>query len=381
MRRSQSNLPAEEAALLGRAMEDLEMQQINLDISNSRRLSSDGSCTEVRVQTDRGDIIVACRGDRKKPAILTYHDIGLNYSSNFQNFFNTYEMRGLTQHFALYHVNAPGQEEGAAKLPDNYVYPSMDELARQLLFVVGHFGIKYFIGFGVGAGANVLARFGKMYPSKVEGMILVNCSPTQAGWLEWGYQKVNALSLRKRGMTDGVADYMVWHHFGRNPSSDTRQVYRDYFTNCINASNLAMFINSYIQRTDLGIGRKCRTIGATILNLTGANSPHINDTISLNGRLDPALCSWMKISDSAMVLEEQTDVTVEAFTLFLQGLGYVNARRTPKQRSNSKVSLAGSAVSVPERVSAPQVSRQRSASDGAADSKKIRDSHHRKSNK
>lgn len=43
----------------------------------------------------------------------------------------------------------------------------MDELANQLNFVLGHFGIKSFIGFGVGAGANILARFGLAHPEKV----------------------------------------------------------------------------------------------------------------------------------------------------------------------------------------------------------------------
>lgn len=49
----------------------------------------------------------------------------------------------------------------------SYVYPTMDELASQINYVLGHFGIKSFIGFGVGAGANILARFAHAYPSKV----------------------------------------------------------------------------------------------------------------------------------------------------------------------------------------------------------------------
>lgn len=49
----------------------------------------------------------------------------------------------------------------------SYVYPTMDELASQINYVLVHFGIKSFIGFGVGAGANILARFAYAYPSKV----------------------------------------------------------------------------------------------------------------------------------------------------------------------------------------------------------------------
>lgn len=28
---------------------------------------------------------------------------------------------------------------------------------------------------------------------------------------------MNARNLRSKGMTQGVLDYLMWHHFGRNP--------------------------------------------------------------------------------------------------------------------------------------------------------------------
>ncbi len=39
---------------------------------------------EELVQTTKGKILVARQGDPKKPVLLTYHDLGLNYLSNFQ---------------------------------------------------------------------------------------------------------------------------------------------------------------------------------------------------------------------------------------------------------------------------------------------------------
>lgn len=91
----------------------------------------------------------------------------------------------------------------------------MDELAEHLLFVLSHFGLKSVIGFGVGAGANILARFALAHPEKVNALCLINCVSTQAGWIEWGYQKLNVRHLRSQGMTQGVLDYLMWHHFGR----------------------------------------------------------------------------------------------------------------------------------------------------------------------
>nr|XP_023026884.1 uncharacterized protein LOC111514876 [Leptinotarsa decemlineata] len=119
---------AEEAALLGTmpsdSMDDIELKNIQLQFPCTRSLSrDDSSVQEEIVETDRGNIVVAVQGSRNKPAILTYHDLGLNYISSFQAFFNYIDMRALLENFCVYHVNAPGQEEGAHTLPEDYIYP------------------------------------------------------------------------------------------------------------------------------------------------------------------------------------------------------------------------------------------------------------------
>lgn len=120
-------------------------------------------------------------------------------------------------------MQAPGQEDGATTLPDTFVYPTMDELGEQILDVMVHFGLKRVIGFGVGAGANILCRFALSHPEKMDALCVVNCMSTQAGWIEWGYQKMNARNLKNKGvMTQGVLDYLMWHHFGRVCSAHMR---------------------------------------------------------------------------------------------------------------------------------------------------------------
>lgn len=334
---------AEEAALLGTmpsdSMDDIELKNIKLQFPHARSMSrQDSNAQEEIVETDRGNIVVAVQGNRNKPAILTYHDLGLNYVSNFQAFFNYIDMRALIENFCIYHVTAPGQEEGAQTLPEDYVYPTMDELAEQLVQVVRHFNLKQFIGFGVGAGANILCRYTLLHPELVSALCLINCVSTQTGWIEWGYQKINARYLRSKGMTQGVLDYLMWHHFGRNNEDrnhDLVQVYKSYFERNVNPTNLALFIDSYVQRTDLNIHRdsdptkkSTYTLKVPVINITGAYSPHADDTVTFNGRLDPTNSSWMKISDCGMVLEEQPGKVSEAFRLFLQGEGYaVHVRR------------------------------------------------------
>ncbi|XP_051169887.1 protein NDRG3 isoform X1 [Leptopilina boulardi] len=348
---------AEESALLGTmpsdSMDDIELKNIQLQFPALRYLTrDDASVQEERIETDKGTVLVAIQGNRAKPAILTYHDLGLNYISSFQTFFNYIDMRVLLENFCVYHVNAPGQEEGAPTLPDDYIYPSMDDLGEQLLFVLGHFGLKSVIGFGVGAGANILSRFALAHPEKVNALCLINCVSTQAGWIEWGYQKLNVRYLRSQGMTQGVLDYLMWHHFGRGTEErnhDLVQVYKNYFERRVNPTNLALFIDSYVQRTDLNITRELDptrkkeglTLDVPVMNITGALSPHVDDTVTLNGRLDPTNSSWMKISDCGMVLEEQPGKVSEAFRLFLQGEGYVAPLSPLKMADYRLASLEG----------------------------------------
>ncbi|XP_043668800.1 protein NDRG3 isoform X2 [Vespula pensylvanica] len=340
---------AEKTALLGTmpscmrdSMDDIELKNIQLQFPALRYLSrDDSSVREERVETDKGSLLVAVQGNQAKPAILTYHDLGLNYISSFQAFFNYIDMRVLLENFCVYHVNAPGQEENAPALQEDYVYPSMEELAEQLLFVLGHFTLRSVIGFGVGAGANILARFALAHPEKVNALCLINCVSTQAGWIEWGYQKLNVRHLRSQGMTQSVLDYLMWHHFGRGTEErnhDLVQVYKNYFEHRVNPINLALFIDSYVRRTDLNITRELDptrkkeglTLSVPVMNITGALSPHVDDTVTLNGRLDPTNSTWMKISDCGMVLEEQPGKVSEAFRLFLQGEGYaVRSSRKP----------------------------------------------------
>jgi len=376
-----ASTPIEEASLLGRrslpaeAGDDIELKSVQLQFPSARTLDKNADLyQEEMVNTARGSLLVAVQGDRSKPAIITYHDLGLNHVANFQAFFNFSEMRTLVQNFCVYHVNAPGQQEGATTLPEGFVYPTMEELGEQISDVMLHFDLKSFIALGVGVGANILVRFALAHPERVDAMCLLNCISTTAGWIEWGYQKLNARHLRSKGMTQGALDYLMWHHFGRlteERNHDLVHVYREYFEHHVNPVNLALFIDSYIQRTDMGIVREldptrkamARTPKVPILNMTGALSPHVDDTVTFNGRLDPGNSTWMKLQDCGMVLEEQPAKVVEAFRLFLQGNGFAlklarkastNAPEVPASVSpSSTIALTSSSASSPTEPVSP----------------------------
>ena len=174
------------------------LSSISLHESESKNLHDASSFVslidERDVRTTRGNIHVSIQGTQGKPAFVTFHDIGQNHTSAFLGFFNFHQVRPLLEQFCIYHIDAPGQEEGSPQLAAEYVYPTMDELADLLGEIVEHFALKTFTGFGIGAGANVLSRYALKHPARLEGLVLVNCVSTTAGWIEWGYQKVDRKS-------------------------------------------------------------------------------------------------------------------------------------------------------------------------------------------
>ncbi|XP_023233993.1 protein NDRG3-like [Centruroides sculpturatus] len=262
-------------------------------------MASKNCNVEDKITTDLGTMFVVVQGDRNKPAIFTYHDIGLNHVTNFQAFLNYADTPILIQSFCIYHINAPGQEEDAITLPTGYIYPTMDQLAEMLTVVMEYYGLKHFIGFGVGAGANILARFALQRPDCVDGLFLINCTSTAASWTEWGYQKLNAMNLRNSGMTTSTQEYLMWYHFGKV-----------IFFNIKIATRIAFYMDIF------------NCFRCHVLLLAGNLSPHLEMTITMNSRLDPTNSTWMKLSDCGMPLEEQPAKVCEALHLFLQGLGY-----------------------------------------------------------
>ena len=139
--------------------------------------------------------------------------------------------------------------------------------------------------------------------------------------------------LKMEAIFQPVLDYLLWHHFGFSPEErahDLVSMYRHYFSQDIEPTNLAKLTEQYIWRTAVEIDREnnmeqkgdTRTLKVPILNLVGSHSPFVDETVTLNGKLNPASATWMKVQDAAMVLEERPSKVAEAFLLFMQGQGY-----------------------------------------------------------
>ncbi|XP_028819225.1 protein NDRG1-like isoform X2 [Denticeps clupeoides] len=287
--------------------------------------------SEHDVETPHGRVHCTMKGVPKadRPVILTFHDIGLNHKTCFDALFSHEDMQEIMQHFAVCHVDAPGQHEGANTFSTGYEYPSMDHLSETLPVVLKHFGLKSVIGMGVGAGAYILSQFALDYPTMAEGLVLININPCAEGWMDWAAQKIS-------GWTHAMPDMIITHLFGKEEihhNHDLIATYRHHILNDMNQFNLQLFVKSYNSRRDLEIERpipggniNARTLKCPALLVVGDSSPAVDVVVECNTKLDPTKTTLLKMADCGGLPQvDQPGKLTEAFKYFIQGMGYMPA--------------------------------------------------------
>lgn len=114
---------------------DIELTSVQSQEPRNHMVNSNANSILIQeddVETPYGNFHVAIQGDRSKVAILTFHDIGLNHVTCFQGFFNFSDIQPILKHFCVYHVNAPGQEEGSLHLkPEHDVLGNPESLGNR----------------------------------------------------------------------------------------------------------------------------------------------------------------------------------------------------------------------------------------------------------
>uniref|UniRef100_A0A8C8ZDT5 NDRG family member 2 n=1 Tax=Prolemur simus TaxID=1328070 RepID=A0A8C8ZDT5_PROSS len=268
------------------------------------------------VETPYGSVTFTVYGTPKpkRPAILTYHDVGLNYKSCFQPLFQFGDMQEIIQNFVRVHVDAPGMEEGAPVFPLGYQYPSLDQLADMIPCILQYLNFSTIIGVGVGAGAYVLSRY--------------------------------ALT----GLTSSVSEMILGHLFSQEElsrNSELIQKYRNIITHAPNLENIELYWNSYNNRRDLNFERGGDiTLKCPVMLVVGDQAPHEDAVVECNSKLDPTQTSFLKMADSGGQPQlTQPGKLTEAFKYFLQGMGYM-ASSCMTRLSRSRTASLTSAASI-----------------------------------
>uniref|UniRef100_A0A672G5K3 N-myc downstream regulated 1b n=1 Tax=Salarias fasciatus TaxID=181472 RepID=A0A672G5K3_SALFA len=291
---------------------------------------------EEHVETQYGKVHCIMTGTPRanRPAILTFHDVGLNHKSCFEPLFKHEDMQEIIRRLPICHVEAPGQHEGAKTLPTAYSYPTMDQLSEALPSVLKHFGLNSVIGLGVGAGAYILARFALNHPDLVDGLVLININPNADGLMDTVANKVYTIITQLFGKEEIQNNH------------DLIATYRHHITTTMNQSNVSQFFRSYKQRTALEVERpipggnvNVRTLKCSTLLVAGDNSPAVEAVVDCNAKLNPTKTTLLKMADCGGLPQvDQPAKLTEAFKYFIQGMGYCNMTRL-RSRTTSSSSL------------------------------------------
>uniref|UniRef100_A0A8D3DF60 Protein NDRG2 n=1 Tax=Scophthalmus maximus TaxID=52904 RepID=A0A8D3DF60_SCOMX len=296
---------------------------------------------EHSVETPHGVLHVTLHGTRttRRPAILTFHDVGLDGKSCFSPLFKFDEMQEIVKNFTLIHIDAPGQEEGAAAYPTGFQYPSMDTVAEMIPSVLQFFNFRTVIGVGVGAGAYVLSKFTLANPDSVEGLVLINIDTNARGWMDWAAQKLTSV-------TSSLSEQILTHLFSQeelSANTELVQAHRDRISKASNLINVELLWKTYNSRRDLNIDRSSCTFKCPVMLVVGDQAPYEDAAVECNSKMDPTTTSFLKMADAGGLPQlTQPAKLTEAFKYFIQGMGYMASSCMTRLSRSRTTSLSSS---------------------------------------
>uniref|UniRef100_A0A3Q3AE11 NDRG family member 2 n=1 Tax=Kryptolebias marmoratus TaxID=37003 RepID=A0A3Q3AE11_KRYMA len=298
-----------------------DMQEIAITEDKPLLTGQADAAKEHSVETSHGVLHVTLHGTRttRRPAILTFHDVGLDSKSCFSALFKFDEMQEIVKNFTLIHIDGPGQEEGAPTYPPGY-----DALSFFLQIVLPFFFVSFrsVIGVGVGAGAYILSKFTLANPDSVEGLVLVNIDTNARGWMDWAAQKLSSV-------TSTFTEQILCHLFSQeelSSNTDTVQSHRERISKASNLANIELFWKMYNRYNRLFYwGFFC------------------DHQVECNSKLDPTTTSFLKMADAGGLPQlTQPAKLTEAFKYFIQGMGYMASSCMTRLSRSRTTSLSSS---------------------------------------
>lgn len=296
-----------------------------------------------------GDITVHVQGDisqqDKRATFLTVHDLGCNHYA-IEDFINKPCMNEIKERSIFIHIDAPGHEDNAEALPESK-FPTLQTLGEDLITVLDFLHIKYVIGLGEGAGANVIARFGIANPSRTLGLILINCTGSSTSVKENFRAKFVNWKGKEGSVSQSVSDYLVFHKFGhqliKEIDEDKEKVVDDFLhklRGSINLQNVKHYVNAFLNRTDLPL----KNYKGDVLLITGSKGSYANVVEKLYKELDKKQTTLLRIENAGDVLSDMPGKVAHSILLFCKGQGLLTSVTLPgieRQRTFSGCTFDG----------------------------------------
>ncbi|XP_043651585.1 exocyst complex component 4 isoform X2 [Drosophila teissieri] len=277
-----------------------------------------------------GDLTVIVQGDlsqqEKRAVFITVHDLGCNHNS-FQEFVSSPCMTEIKERSCFIHVDVPGHADNSEALVDGFPFPSLQSLGEDLVTVLDYLHVKYVIGLGEGAGANVLARFGLAHPSRVLGLILINATGSAASVLQSFKNKF--ISWKSDEVAQSAESFLMYHKFGHNwqivgENPDKEKIVAEYqkrLHRSLNSKNIGLYVKAFMNRKDLTL-KGCKV---DVILITGMLSPYASMVEKLHRDVEKERVTILKIERAGDVLADAPGKVAQSILLFCKGQGLLTS--------------------------------------------------------
>ncbi|XP_039956537.1 uncharacterized protein ZK1073.1 isoform X7 [Bactrocera neohumeralis] len=284
------------------------------------------------VNTDKsGELTVTVQGDltqqEKRAVFITVHDLGCNHNS-FQEFVSSPCMTEIKERSCFIHIDVPGHADNAEALPDSFQFPSLQTLGEDLITVLDFLHVKYVIGLGEGAGANVLARFGLAHPSRVLGLVLINATGSAASVLQ--SFKTKLIQWKNDDIAQSAESFLMYHKFGHvmeqlvGDNPDKEKIVSEYqkrLHSTLNSKNVGLYVKAFMSRKDLTL-KGCKI---DVILITGMLSPYASMVEKLHKDVEKEKVTILKIERAGDVLADAPAKVAQSILLFCKGQGILTS--------------------------------------------------------
>lgn len=285
------------------------------------------------VKTEKsGELIVTVQGDlsqqEKRAVFLTVHDLGCNHTS-FEDFVNSACMIEIKERSCFIHIDVPGHADNAPTLPDSFQFPTLQTLGEDLITVLDFLHVKYVIGLGEGAGAQVLARFGLAHPSRCLGLILINVTGSAASVLD--AFKTKFISWKGDEINQSAEDFLLYHKFGYQlvgDNPDKEKIVNEFQSrlhSSLNSKNLKQYVKAFTSRENLCL-KDCKV---DMLLVTGVMSPYASVVEKMYKDLNKEKVTLLKVERAGDVLADAPAKVAQSILLFCKGQGLLTSVTLP----------------------------------------------------
>lgn len=253
---------------------------------------------------------------QQQAVFLTIHNAGANHQE-WLRFVNHPAMAPIKGSSVFIHVDVPGQEANAELLDlgkdatgKDKAFPTMQELGEDLVNILDTLRVKYVIGLGHGAGANIMMRFGMVQHQRCLGIVLVHPTAMNATLFDNIQERV---TQRKHSIglgmtTGGVGDFQV------------------------NIKNMSKYVDSFQDRDDVSDKLKSSLKIDTLL-ITGSKQSSLKACDAMFSNCDKTRTSIIRYEDVVDPLGQAQVKVANNVLLFVKGCGWLTSVTLPNVQS------------------------------------------------